>query len=436
VGGFFLLLIVSCVVSQEPTAAQLAYQRMERGAIVHFNIATSAGTQGCSHGEVPNPSMFAPTKLNIDSWTASMNGLGIKYAVLVAKHNCGFCTWPTAVQFPAFNFSYTYSVNSSTFKGNVVKDFVASCQKAGIKPGFYYSIVTNSFLNVVNGNVQDGPLKPGQVRVTQDQYYQIVLAQLNELWTQFGDLAEIWFDGGYQGSISQQLSALLVDKQPNAVIFNGYGLTKNPVRWVGTESGHAPYPNWATGTSNGGDPNSKDWCPAECDFTLQNDDTWFYNPNVGVHSLKDLVSIYHDSVGHGCNFLIDYAPTPDGILPDEAVSRYKELGDYLNSCYGSPVATISGGGNPLTLNLVNETEIDRIVIQEDIAQGQRVRNYAVEGLVSGTWKSLSSGSSIGYKKIDLLPSPMTVSSVQIFSDKSTDTPVWYSFSVFKPCAPL
>jgi len=304
--------------------------------------------------------------------------------------------------------------------------------KAGIKPGFYYSIVTNSFLNVENGKVQGGPLRPGQAKVTQDQYYQIVLAQLKELWSEFGELAEIWFDGGYQGDIARNLTSLLKEIQSDAVIFNGYGLTPNPTRWIGTESGHAPYPNWATGTSGGGDPNSNVWNPPECDFTLQNYDTWFYHNTASLHTLSELLSIYHQSVGRGCNFLIDYAPTPEGILPPDAVQRYKELGDYLSACYDTPVGSTKGNGETLVLTLDQETEIDRVILQEDIAQGQRVRSYTVEGQVNGQWVNLASGTSIGNKKIDLFKS-VTVKEVRVTADKHVNTPVWYNFSAFKPC---
>lgn len=73
------------------------------------------------------------------------------------------------------------------------------------------------------------------------------------------------------------ITKLLNNLQPHAVVFNGYGVTTNPVRWIGTERGAAPDPNWSTGTTNdGGDPDSSIFCPAECDTTLQNNDRWFW----------------------------------------------------------------------------------------------------------------------------------------------------------------
>ena len=65
--------------------------------------------------------------------------------------------------------------------------------------------------------------------------------------------------------------------QAHAIIFNGNGLTVNSARWIGNERGDAPYPNWSTGvSSDGGDPDSPIFCPAECDTTLQLFDRWFW----------------------------------------------------------------------------------------------------------------------------------------------------------------
>ncbi len=81
----------------------------------------------------------------------------------------------------------------------------------------------------------------------------------------------------YTQSLKDPITALLAELQPQAIAFNGYGVSKNPVRWIGTEMGIAPDPNWSTGTTNdGGDPDSPIFCPAECDTTLQSNDRWFY----------------------------------------------------------------------------------------------------------------------------------------------------------------
>lgn len=112
---------------------------------------------------------------------------------------------------------YNYSIGYSAVKGmDVLGSFVSSCQKAEIKTGFYYTVVNNNWFNVDDGlvskisydtvtdvlicfliiQIQNRTLAPGQVNITQETYNNIVLQQLGEIWSRYGTLNEIWFDGG------------------------------------------------------------------------------------------------------------------------------------------------------------------------------------------------------------------------------------------------
>ena len=89
----------------QPTAPQLAWQKGEIMALVHFNMATffRNGDPGCDAGnwnESQKPSSFAPTELDTDNWAEAMTALGVHEAVLTAKHGCGFCLWPTKATLP------------------------------------------------------------------------------------------------------------------------------------------------------------------------------------------------------------------------------------------------------------------------------------------------------------------------------------------------
>ena len=122
-----------------------------------------------------------------------MKALGVKEAVLTAKHGCGFCIWNTATKLPD-GLPYAYHVSADH---DVLEQFARATEAAGIGHGFYYSLTNNFFLNVQGHYVKPGPLLPKQVRVTQEQFEEIALAQVTELWSRFGNLTEIWFDGGY-----------------------------------------------------------------------------------------------------------------------------------------------------------------------------------------------------------------------------------------------
>ncbi len=94
---------------------------------------------------------------------------------------------------------------------------------------------------------------------------------------QFNHKLFLFYSYRYTASLKEPIAELLDQLQAQAIAFNGYGVSKNPARWIGTEAGAAPDPNWSTGTTNdGGDPDSPVFNPGECDTTLQNSDRWFW----------------------------------------------------------------------------------------------------------------------------------------------------------------
>ena len=106
-------------------------------------------------------------------------------------------------------------------------EFIASCAKFGIRPGIYCSVSFNQYFGVENpGKVIDGDSERQRV------YNEMVLQQLTELWTNYGKLFEIWFDGGVlpveEGG--PDVVSLLHRLQPEAVVFQGPVGTKSLIR--------------------------------------------------------------------------------------------------------------------------------------------------------------------------------------------------------------
>ncbi|KAK2595478.1 hypothetical protein QQS21_006818 [Conoideocrella luteorostrata] len=436
-----------------PTREQLAFQDREIGALIHFDIATWLSIDGCNSDPslVPNISLFDPTLINTNQWMDSIAALGAKYATMVVKHNCGFASWPSKVTFPTkdgnkkVHYNYT-TTDSPVHEKDIAKSFVDSASAYGIGHGFYYSVVVNNFLNVQQSKVRTGKLSPGQVAITDDTYDQIVLDMLTELWGNYGKLTEIWFDGGYSATQKDKLQKLLQSHQPQAVIFNGCDnngtcVTPNPVRWIGNELGLAPEENWSTGLTDGGDPNSPYFNPSECDTTLQTGDRWFFGVGQPLRSIEEMIGVYHTTVGRNCLLELDVAPDRSGLIPAEHAARYKQLGDFIKSCYGKPIPHSRGRNEDkgvYHMKFDYPTAIDRIQLMEDQANGQVIRSYEVYakivdiGGVNGTldvpWTLVSNGTSVGHKKIDIFEKPATVTGVMVKSNY-VDVPKWRSVTV-------
>ena len=168
-----------------PTREQLEWADCELGAIFHYDITVFEQDYRFrrSWGYQPSPQIFAPDALDTDQWIRAVAKAGVRYAVLVAKHCTGFALFPSSAN--------PYHVGNSPYGEDIVKSFVESCKKYGIKPGVYYSTVCNAYENVDN---------PGLVRTKdagdQKHYNKVVETQLTELWSRYGEWFEIWFDGG------------------------------------------------------------------------------------------------------------------------------------------------------------------------------------------------------------------------------------------------
>jgi alpha-L-fucosidase len=396
---FFHLLSIdahSCKKNQiplgaQPTPAQLSWlEQSDIGFLIHYNMASYLPVEydGCNRNAtlVPDINLFNPSILNTDNWVQTFVDVGAKYAILVAKHNCGFTTWPTQVRFQlktnetiSYNYSISYSPKSGT---DLVGNFMESCRKAEIKTGLYYSVVWNNWLNVQNTQVQPGPLAPGQLPIDQETYETIVVKQLEELWETYGQLLEIWFDGGYSESLRDRILLLLEKYQSDASIFNGFGLTNNSIRSIGNEFGFARADTWLTVNANGQeDPDGIYFSPPECPTTLQVTDRWFYGgEDFPIRPLYELIDTYHTSVGRNCKLVLDLAVNRDGIVDPKHASRYKEFGDFIRSCYGSALPSNFTCTNDNCILQFSSTQyVDRVVIREDLrsSAGANIRQWSM-----------------------------------------------------------
>src|SRR5262245_60227516 len=76
-----------------PSPRQLAWQRLELTAFIHFGINTFTGREHGTGTEDPNA--FQPNELNTDQWAAALKNAGFKLVVLTVKHHDGFLLFPS-----------------------------------------------------------------------------------------------------------------------------------------------------------------------------------------------------------------------------------------------------------------------------------------------------------------------------------------------------
>ena len=136
------------------------------------------------------------------------------YLVPGVPHVVAHSRRPTTAKLPDGS-PYTYAVNKEL---DVLGPYVRSMEKAGIGHGFYYSLGSNFWLDG-----RSKGLSPAGPSITPQQWQAIEIYQLTELWTTFGNLTEIWLDGGFTPAIQTALRKTFTTYQPRVVAMNGGG---------------------------------------------------------------------------------------------------------------------------------------------------------------------------------------------------------------------
>lgn len=399
-----------------PTSRQLAWQELEMTAFLHFGINTFTGREWGDGSE--DPALFNPAKLDAEQWVKALKDGGFKLVILTAKHHDGFCLWPTATT--------KHSVASSPWrdgKGDVVKELKDACDKYGLKFGVY--------LSPWDRNAECYGDSPA--------YNDFFVEQLTELLSNYGEVHEVWFDGACaEGPNGKQqvydwtrYYDVIHKLQPNAVT----AIMGDDVRWVGNEKGLGRECEWsATVLVPGGyeradsvnksigiedkapDLGNRDliakanemfWYPSEVDVSIR--PGWFYHPeqDSDVKTLAQLVDIYYESVGRNSVLLLNIPPNTDGLLSDVDVQRIKEFNEYIVNNFSDDLLSFAPAsvkqGDELVCSLPQSTGVNTVVLQEDVAKGQRVESFTVSAMVGGDWVEVASGSTIGYKRMLRFP---------------------------------
>lgn len=351
-----------------------------------------------------DPALFDPAGLDARQWTATARACGFGTLVLTAKHHDGFCLWPTATT--------AHSVAASPWRGgqgDVVREAAEACAVEGIRFGIYCSPWDRNAPSYGTGPAYD------------DLY----LAQLTELLTSYGEVAEVWFDGavgetarGRQRYDWERIFATVRDLQPEAVIFSDAG---PDARWVGNEDGIAgatcwssidpgrvPAPGanapWTVDSLRHGDPEGSVWRPAETDVSIR--PGWFWHEEEQPLDGAALLDLYLASVGRNSKLLLNVPPDRDGRLPAADVSSLRAFAALREQVLGTDLlagAEAQIEETALVLTLAHPVAADLLLLGEAIEHGQHVAAFRVQVDSGEGWQPLVAGTTIGHRRALTFP---------------------------------
>ena len=151
------------------------------------------------------------------------------------------------------------------------------------------------------------------------------------------------------------------------------------------------------------------WYPSEVDVSIR--PGWFYHKEEDnkVKSLKHLADIYFQSVGYNSVLLLNIPPDRRGLIHEADVQRLHEFAAYRKQVFADNYVKKgkkywnTASGNEKIYQLKSGSEINVVMLQEDITKGQRIEAFTVEALTDNSWKEVAKGTTVGYKRLLRFP---------------------------------
>jgi len=248
---------------------------------------------------------FNPTDFDADAIARLAKDAGMKYIVITSKHHDGFAMYHSKAS--KFNI-----VDATPFDRDPMKELAQACKKHGLGLGFYYS--HNQDWTFPGGG--NGPKQTADGTEVGFKYYyeNKCRAQVEEITTQYGPIAIVWFDT--PGRIPREYVEELVDivhkNQPNALVSGraGYGLGDYQTL------GDMEVPNanvegiWETV-----DTTNDSWAYAWYD-------NYWKTPKEILHRLVACV-------GRGGTYMLNIGPKGDGTVPEPATRTLRTAGQWI-----------------------------------------------------------------------------------------------------------
>jgi alpha-L-fucosidase len=241
---------------------------------------------------------FNPVDSNLRDWVRLAKDSGARYITITAKHHDGFCL---------FDSKFTNYDSMDTMERDFMAEIAEAAHAQGIKLFFYYSLA-----DWHHPAYKDD--WPEYVR-----YYQ---AQVRELFSNYGEIAGVWFDGWLQNPDAdwrlEETYQMIHQIQPWALIGNNHHQ-------------HEPFPGEGfqiferklmplQGAGKA--------LPVEACETINN--SWGYNAaDDNYKSVQDLIRLLVEVVGRGGNLLLNIGPRGDGTIPGQQVERLRAVGKWL-----------------------------------------------------------------------------------------------------------
>ncbi len=352
---------------------------------------------------------FNPVNFNPDQWAKAGKGGGMRYLVFTTKHHDGFSMFDTKES----DFKISSGPFSNHPKSDVAKHVFDAFRKEGFMIGAYFSKPDwhsenywwPKYATADRNNNYDIRRYPWRWK----KFKQFTFNQIQELMNNYGSIDILWLDGGWvrpletvndevrswgaripewsQDIDMPRIAEMARKAQPGVLIVD---------RTV-----HGRFENYQTPEQK--IPATQLPYPWESCMTLGN--AWGYVEGDRFKSATQVIHSLIEIVAKGGNLLLGIGPKPDGTLPEEAISRLKEVGKWLqnngDAIYNTrSVKHYKDSNTYFTQNRINGSQFALVCLPENSAVPSSVEwenNIPQKGT---TMKLLQTGKAVKWTVTD------------------------------------
>lgn len=330
------------VPSPENLEARETFQDRKFGIFLHWGLYSMLAqgewymNRGIDHEEYRKMAgAFYPAGFNAEEWVKTIKAAGAGYLCFTTRHHEGFSMWDT-------DCSDYNIVDATPFGRDVLRELADACHKHGLGLHLYYSHLDwdrEDYFPLGRTGRKTGRDSHGRW----EDYYDFMNCQIEELLTRYGQVDAIWFDGWWDhdqdSAFDWQLPYqydMIHRLQPACLIGNNHHQVPFPGEDIQIFERDLPGEN--TAGLSGQDISH---LPLETCQTMNG--MWGYK--IADQDYKDTRTLIHYLVrtaGKDANLLLNIGPQPDGRLPQTALDRLLEIGEWMKVFSPTVVGTRGG----------------------------------------------------------------------------------------------
>ncbi len=357
----FTYLSVIAQSSKSLSQLQQEFVDLRFGMFIHFNIPTFMEDDWADPDA--SPSIFNPIKLDCNQWAKTAKNANMTYGCLTTKHHSGFCIWDTKTT--------DYSVMSSPFKRDVVKEYVDAFRQQGLDVMLYYSILDTHH-----------KLRPGCIT---PQHIEMIKEQLTELLTNYGEIKALIIDGwdapwsriSYDEVPFEDIYRLIKSLQPNCLVMD-----LNAAKYPAEALYYTDIKSYEQGAGQHISKESNRLPALSC---LPINTAWFWKPNFPTTPVKSAESLINDNIiplnDVYCNFILNAAPNRDGLIDDNAVETFNTIGKLWKN--RGPVKKLPSFDSPIISKNIAKKKPTNSSWSDDM----NIMDFANDDIFTTAWVS-------------------------------------------------